>query len=157
MHAQTCIVYEHVCVFNLEREISLSVAAANVTVKLFCSCLKVFEHAFCLRRSGRELVWCSYCSFSLLSSVFPTHAHKSTPSISLSCGWRSVKSHLSSWKGTGSTKFPFLHVEPSRHRMEWQKHGTARLDSPQTNRWWICMHGPAALTLTQLIGLTRAF
>lgn len=78
-------------------------------------------------------------------------ASPSTPRISLSSVWRSVKSHLSSWKRTGSTKFPFLHVEPLRHRMEWREHGTARLVSLRVRPY---LHGPAALTLSRLNGLS---
>ena len=81
----------------------------------------------------------SDCSLSPLSSVFPTRPHRDTHKLNvcLSCGWRSVKSHLSSWMRTGSTKFPFLHVEPLRHRIE--RWCMARHVSPQTNRQWICM------------------
>lgn len=81
-------------------------------------------------------------SFRLLSTVFfPTHppTHTRTTNISLSCGWWSVKSHLSSWKRTGSTKFPFLHMEPLRHGTEWQSMARHIWSSPQTNRQCICM------------------
>lgn len=88
----------------------------------------------------------SSVTFFALSLCFP---HSRSHRMSLSCGWWSVKSYLSNWKRTGSPKFPFLRVEPLRHRME--EHGTARLVSPQTQpavSAWPC--GPAALTSRQL-------
>lgn len=115
--------YVRVCVFNLERENSPSIVAANITVKVFGSCLKSIQACIL-----PQVAWQKRCLMPslLFFSTFlclphtRAHTHTRTPSISLSCVWRSVKSHLSSWKGTGSTKFPFLHVKPSRHRMEWR-------------------------------------
>lgn len=91
-----------------------------------------------------------------LSLHFPlSFPHTHTPSTSLSCGWRSVKSHLSSWMRTGSTKFPFLHVEPLRHRMEWWSMAR-HVWSPPRTQMTVHLHGPAALTLSQLSGLMTA-
>lgn len=69
MLAATCNMYVSVCVQSWKGN-SVFIISANVTVKLFCSCLQVLKHALCLRRSGRGVVWCP----STLVFSFP-HKH----------------------------------------------------------------------------------
>lgn len=130
--------------------------AANITVKVFGSCLKSIQACI-----WPQVVWQKGClmpfllCLSQLSPVFLAHApaHTHAEHFSVMCLAECEISTLR-LEGNRFDKIPFSAREASEAQNGMAKHGTARLVSPQTRQ---DLHGPAAPHRVNSVALPRPF